>query len=75
MVVLGYKRGHSIKYNENSNEWRYVNDNTPINIDRPCIRCNKMPTLEGHDACLGTLKGVLYACCGHGVEKGYIKKR
>lgn len=38
---------------------------------RPCPKCGKIPTQDGHDACLGTLPGVKYACCGHGVS-GYI---
>ena len=33
-----------------------------------CPHCGNPPTPEGHDACLGTLKGVEYACCGHGVK-------
>lgn len=74
MVVLSYKRGHSIKWSEDSNEWVYTNDNTSINIDRPCVRCNKMPTSEGHDTCLGKLKNVSSACCGHGIEEGYKKR-
>lgn len=39
---------------------------------RPCPQCHQLPTKEGHDACLGHLKGVRSACCGHGVEDGYI---
>lgn len=32
-----------------------------------CARCNKGPTREGHDGCLGTLPGlIMNACCGHG---------
>lgn len=31
-----------------------------------------MPTKEGYDACLGRLPGVVAACCGHGVDDGYI---
>jgi hypothetical protein len=27
---------------------------------------------SGHDPCIENLPGVLYACCGHGVEPGYI---
>lgn len=38
---------------------------------RPCINCGKKPTEKGHDACLGELPRVKYACCGHG-EEGYI---
>jgi hypothetical protein len=39
---------------------------------RPCPRCGKLPIGGAYDACLGKLKGVKAACCGHGVEKGYI---
>jgi hypothetical protein len=38
----------------------------------PCVKCGKFPTKEGHDACLGTLPGVIDACCGHGVREAYI---
>ena len=34
--------------------------------DRSCGRCGKFLTKEGHDACLGTLPGIMNACCGHG---------
>lgn len=39
---------------------------------RKCPNCNSHKTKEGHDPCLGTLPGVKFACCGHGVEEGYI---
>ncbi len=32
----------------------------------PCNNCRLHRTPEGHDACLGTLPGVMNACCGHG---------
>lgn len=35
----------------------------------PCSRCLKNPDENGHDACLGTLKGLMNACCGHGNDK------
>ena len=35
---------------------------------RPCRRCGKHVTPEGHDACLGTLPGFMNACCGHGCD-------
>lgn len=44
----------------------------PREPDMPCVRCGEMPTKEGYDACLGSLPGVFAACCGHGVEEGYI---
>lgn len=58
------------------NPWRYA-DNDEIYIsdgkhERPCKRCGKMCTEEGHDACLGTIPGVVSACCGHGVEDPYV---
>lgn len=51
--------------------WRYE-DGEKADVSRPCPKCGKLPTKEGHDACLGTLPGVFAACCGHGVEKGYV---
>ena len=45
-----------------------------VNAD-VCAHCSKQCTPEGHDACLGTLKGgVMNACCGHGDdEAAYIQ--
>lgn len=31
-----------------------------------CGECGLRPTIEGHDACIGTLPNVMNACCGHG---------
>ena len=54
------------------NVWVYSDTGLPVaethNL-RSCGRCNKGRTIEGHDACLGTLKGIMNACCGHGIEK------
>jgi hypothetical protein len=42
--------------------------------DRPCGKCGEYATEEGHDACLGTLHGVMNACCGHGdIEDAYVQ--
>lgn len=40
-----------------------------------CVKCSLPPTPEGHDGCLGTLKGdIMNACCGHGEERmAYIQ--
>ena len=41
---------------------------------RPCGNCNEQNTIEDHDACLGTLPGLMNACCGHGeVNEVYIQ--
>ena len=60
-MAYTFSRGHLIEYDEL----------TEI-FEKPCKRCKKPPTKEGHDACLGTLPGVKYACCGHGEQPGYI---
>lgn len=39
-----------------------------------CLHCKKHRTPEGHDGCIGTLKNVMNACCGHGETKhAYIQ--
>ena len=49
--------------------WVY-SDGVPVSSEknRKCGHCNSEFTTEGHDACLGTLIGVMNACCGHGVN-------
>ena len=34
-----------------------------------CGHCKKHRTKEGHDGCIGALKNVMNACCGHGENK------
>ena len=58
-------RGHKIIF---LGQWVYADNKEPITQERPCIRCGKMPTKEGYDACLGYIPGVKSACCGHGIE-------
>ena len=58
-------------------QWFYEEDGSLVYLDgkllfKPCPKCGKLPTKEGHDACLGTLPGVKFACCGHGATQGYI---
>lgn len=40
-----------------------------------CAKCKKPPTREGHDGCLGKLRGgIKNACCGHGQDsQAYIQ--
>jgi len=63
-------RGHQIHYAELGACWVYSSDNLPVSQDpsRACGECGLGNTPEGHDGCLGTLPGVMNACCGHGVE-------
>jgi len=37
-----------------------------------CLLCDKPRTPDGHDPCIANLPGVKFACCGHGVRKGYV---
>lgn len=42
--------------------------------DQRCGFCGLAKTPEGHDGCLGTLPGVMNACCGHGrPHEAYIQ--
>ncbi len=66
-------RGHKIKYNIENDKWFYLDNGKELDNNRPCIKCGKLPTSEDYDACLGKLPGVKNACCGHGVEEGYIQ--
>lgn len=62
-----YLRGHEIEFT--NDEWIYSDTKEPTvfnYINKPCGHCNKHYTPEGHDGCLGTLKGIMNACCGHG---------
>jgi len=38
-----------------------------------CRKCRKRLEPDEPDPCLGLLPGVEYACCGHGVFRGYIR--
>ena len=77
MKLGGYSaiRGHPTRFDEEAWEWLYADtlESVGDGKGRACVRCGKMPTPEGHDACLGTLSGgVVSACCGHGVEPPYL---
>ena len=71
-MIKSYSRGHEIYYD--GKDWRYVDTGEIVNNNRPCKRCGRTPTEEGHDACLGHIEGAKSACCGHGVEPPYIVK-
>ena len=73
MVARSYQRGHKIVYL--NGKWVYADNLESADKERPCVRCGKFPTKEGHDACLGKLKGVKSACCGHGIERGFQLNR
>jgi len=61
-------RGHKLV--RIGTEWRYADtlDLVVWGDGRPCGFCGKHSTPEDHDGCLGTLPGVMNACCGHGPD-------
>lgn len=61
-------RGHEIE--KKNGRWFFCDTGQPVDEtweERPCGHCELPNTPEGHDGCLGTLLGVMNACCGHGV--------
>ena len=68
-MVTSYSRGHKIYYDK---MWKYCDNNLPLDSCRPCKKCGMMPTSDGYDYCLGYIDNVISACCGHGINKGYI---
>jgi len=70
----GYYFGHLI-YGDHPHRMRYRDTNELVPqgpSERPCPLCGELPTPEGHDPCIASLPGVKAACCGHGVEPGYV---
>ena len=70
MADKSHLRGHEIEFS--NGEWVYSDTKEPTVTgwqNRPCGHCQQFNTKEGHDACLGTLIGVMNACCGHGDNK------
>ncbi|KKM03778.1 hypothetical protein LCGC14_1770980 [marine sediment metagenome] len=68
-------RGHYIELFQG--EWVYSDTKESVKVSylaRNCGICDKPYTDEGHDACLGTLKFVMNACCGHGnINEAYVQ--
>lgn len=69
MKATSHENGNKIEWIDG--KWLYE-DGTLANGTRKCIKCGGKPTKDGYDFCLKQLSGVEHACCGHGVEKGYI---
>lgn len=71
MTAKSNTRGHDVSFI--NNQWVYSDTLEPIeNNERPCKKCKCMPTPEGYDACLGYIENAIHACCGHGIDHGYV---
>ncbi len=59
-------------------QWYFVDTGELVSpdciTDRPCLLCGECQTEKGHDPCIADIPGVDFACCGHGVEPGYVKE-
>ena len=66
-------RGRSIELV--SDEWVYSDTKESVRLThRTCGKCNEPRTSEGHDMCLGTLGGIMNACCGYGItSEAYVQ--
>jgi hypothetical protein len=67
-------RGHAIEFTNSI--WIYCDTKKPVSesIERCCGVCNCPQTDKGHDPCIGTLKHVMNACCGHGErQEAYVQ--
>ena len=71
-MITAFSRGYPIYFD--GLHWRFCDTDEIDDNKRPCARCGRPPTPEGHDACLGYIEGAISACCGHGVGKGFCWK-
>ncbi len=72
-MITSFSLGHKITFKSGS--WLYKDGRLINDTPKMCVRCNKYPTNEGYDDCLSKFAGMAKinsACCGHGIEKGYI---
>ncbi len=76
-MITATMLGHECYWDVAAQFWRWMDNHEPtgwgVGIRRECVRCGQFPAANGHDACLGYIKGAIAACCGHGIEDGSIK--
>lgn len=71
-MITSKSSGRMIYFEEE--QWFWADTGEPAHKVRTCGNCKNTPTVDGHDACLGTLGGVANACCGHGdAEVAYVQ--
>lgn len=65
-MIKSYLRGHPIISIDGVWLYEDTREHTIAN-HRACGHCSKEDRADGHDPCLGELKGLMNACCGHGI--------
>ena len=70
MAARSHSRGWPITFE--GGKWVYDDTKEKVVEDRCCRRCDRPPTKEGYDACLGFISGATSACCGHGSTDAFI---
>ena len=68
-------RGNAIVFLKN--EWHFEETGKSVpetHSTMKCGHCQRKYSKEGHDGCLGTLIGLMNACCGHGdIKETYVQ--
>lgn len=70
MNAKSYSKGHKIEYQIDKG-WVYSDNKESIDKERVCKRCGNRRK-DGIDYCIGKLKNIRAACCGHGQEEPYV---
>lgn len=74
-MVKSKNRGNDIEFINDM--WIYSDTKESVAnnyMHKTCGYCGRTYTEEGHDGCLGTLQGLMNACCGHGnIEEAYVQ--
>ena len=73
-MVSSWVRGHLVFWDDRQNWWCYYDTKEPVNDSRPCLKCGRLPTEDGHDACVGYIDdpNIVSVCCGHGKRDGCV---
>ncbi len=71
MTGRSHVRGWACEFK--GGRWVFTDNGRATDHSRACRRCGRKPTPEGYDACLGHIPGATGACCGHGVDDGFVR--